>query len=85
MNPVVDAYCREHPDEVRFIGPSASLDDLLTELGFIRELLTSGAEVSDIQLFSCPAVQLFSCSASSRTSTRSRSRSPRSPATPPPA
>ena len=28
-NPVVDAYYREHPDERRFIGPSASLDDLL--------------------------------------------------------
>jgi MoxR-like ATPase len=52
VNPVVDAYYREHPDERRFIGPSASLDDLLTELGLIRELLTSGAELSDIQLFS---------------------------------
>src|SRR5688572_24018497 len=52
VNPVVDAYYREHPDERRFIGPSASLDDLLTELGLIRELLTSGTELSDIQLFS---------------------------------
>jgi MoxR-like ATPase len=52
VNPVVDSYYREHPDERRFIGPSASLDDLLTELGLIRELLTSGTELSDIQLFS---------------------------------
>jgi len=52
INPVVDGYYREHPDERRFIGPSASLDDLLTELGLIRELLTSGTELSDIQLFS---------------------------------
>jgi MoxR-like ATPase len=52
VNPVVDGYYRDHPDERRFIGPSASLDDLLTELGLIRELLTSGAELSDIQLFS---------------------------------
>ena len=52
VNPVVDSYYREHPDERRFIGPSASLDDLLTELGLIRELLTSGSELSDIQLFS---------------------------------
>ena len=52
VNPVVDSYYREHPDERRFIGPSASLDDLLTELGLIRELLTSGGELSDIQLFS---------------------------------
>jgi MoxR-like ATPase len=52
VNPVVDAYYRDHPDERRFIGPSASLDDLLTELGLIRDLLTSGGELSDIQLFS---------------------------------
>ena len=52
VNPIVDAYYRAHPEERRFIGPSASLDDLLTELGVIRELLTSGAELSDIQLFS---------------------------------
>jgi len=52
VNPVVDGYYREHPDERRFIGPSASLDDLLTELGLIRELLTAGSELSDIQLFS---------------------------------
>ena len=51
VNPVVDAYYREHPDERRFIGPSASLDDLLTELALIRDLLTSGSELSDIQLF----------------------------------
>jgi MoxR-like ATPase len=52
VNPVVDAYYREHPDERRFIGPSASLDDLLTELALIRDLLTAGGELSDIQLFS---------------------------------
>src|SRR5689334_13474410 len=52
VNPVVDAYYREHPDERRFIGPQASLDDLLAELNLIRELLTSTAELSDIQLFS---------------------------------
>jgi MoxR-like ATPase len=52
VNPVVDAYYREHPDERRFIGPQASLEDLLGELALIRELLTSGGELSDIQLFS---------------------------------
>lgn len=52
VNPVVDAYYREHPAERRFIGPQASLDDLLSELNLIRELLTSGAELSDIQMFS---------------------------------
>ncbi len=52
VNPVVDGYYREHPEERRFIGPQASLEDLLSELKLIRELLTSGAELSDIQLFS---------------------------------
>ncbi len=52
VNPVVDAYYREHPDERRFIGPQASLEDLLAELNLIRELLTAGGELSDIQLFS---------------------------------
>jgi MoxR-like ATPase len=52
VNPVVDSYYREHPDERRFIGPQASLEDLLSELEMIRALLTSGAELSDIQLFS---------------------------------
>jgi MoxR-like ATPase len=52
VNPIVDGYYREHPDERRFIGPQASLEDLLAELNLIRELLTSGSELSDIQLFS---------------------------------
>jgi MoxR-like ATPase len=52
VNPVVDAYYRDHPDERRFIGPQASLDDLLSELNMIRQLLTSQTELSDIQLFS---------------------------------
>jgi MoxR-like ATPase len=52
VNPVVDAYYREHPEERRFIGPQANLEDLLSELALIRELLTTGGELSDIQLFS---------------------------------
>ncbi len=52
VNPIVDAYFRDHPADRRFIGPQASLDDLLSELNLIRELLTSGGELSDIQLFS---------------------------------
>ncbi|GAB4561986.1 MAG: AAA family ATPase [Haliangiales bacterium] len=52
VNPIIDAYYREHSDERHFIGPQASLEDLLGELNMIRELLTSSAELSDIQLFS---------------------------------
>ncbi len=52
VNPVVDGYYRDNPDQRKFLGPQASLDDLLAELNLIRELLTSGGELSDIQLFS---------------------------------
>jgi MoxR-like ATPase len=52
VNPVVDAYYRDRPEQRRFIGPQASLDDLLNELNLIRELFTGGGELSDIQLFS---------------------------------
>jgi MoxR-like ATPase len=52
INPVVDGYFREHPQEGQFLGPSASLDDLLAELNLVRELLTKGETLSDVQLFS---------------------------------
>jgi len=52
VNPVVDAYSRDRPEQRRFIGPQASLEDLLNELNLIRELFTTGGELSDIQLFS---------------------------------
>ncbi len=52
VNPVVDAFYRDRPADRRFIGPQASLDDLLTELNLIRTLLTAGPELSDIQMFS---------------------------------
>jgi MoxR-like ATPase len=52
VSPVVDRYYREHPTERRFVGPSAGLDELLSELKMIRDLLTSGKQLSDIQLFS---------------------------------
>lgn len=52
VNPMVDGYYREHPEERRFIGPQASLEQLLAELNMIRNLLTSGTDFSDIQLFS---------------------------------
>lgn len=52
VNPLVDSYYREHPSERRFIGASASFDDLVAELSAIREQLTTGSELSDIQLFS---------------------------------
>jgi MoxR-like ATPase len=52
VGPVVDRWYRDHPQERRFSAGQAGLDELLAELGMIRELLTSGEQLSDIQLFS---------------------------------
>ena len=52
VTPVVDRYYHEHPAERRFVGSVAGLDELLSELKMIRDLLTSGQQLSDIQLFS---------------------------------
>ena len=52
VSPVIDRYYREHPEERRFVGPTAGLDELLAELSMIRDLLTSGQDMSDVQLFS---------------------------------
>jgi MoxR-like ATPase len=52
VSPVVDRYYREHPEERRFAAGAAGLDEILGELNLIRDLLTSGEQLSDIQLFS---------------------------------
>ncbi|HEX9103737.1 MAG TPA: AAA family ATPase [Polyangia bacterium] len=52
VGPVVDRWYRDHPAERRFAAGQVGLDDLLGELQIIRELLTSGEALSDIQLFS---------------------------------
>jgi MoxR-like ATPase len=52
VGPVVDRWYREHPGVRRFSAGQAGLDEILAELQVIRELLTSGEALSDIQLFS---------------------------------
>jgi MoxR-like ATPase len=52
VSPVVDRWYRDHPEQRRFVPGAAGLDDILAELQIIRELLTSGQPLSDIQLFS---------------------------------
>ncbi|MSP58880.1 MAG: AAA family ATPase [Myxococcales bacterium] len=52
VKPVVDRYFRDHPDARRFTAGGAGLDEILAELKIIREVLTSGEQLSDIQLFS---------------------------------
>ena len=50
--PVVERWFRDHPDERRFTAGAAGLDEILAELKLIRDLLTTGEQLSDIQLFS---------------------------------
>ncbi len=52
VGPVVDRYYQEHPSERRLAAGGASLEEILAELTLIRDLLTSGQPLSDIQLFS---------------------------------
>jgi len=51
VSPVVDRHFRDHPEQRRLTPGSAGLDDILAELHIVRDLLTSGATLSDIQLF----------------------------------
>src|SRR5262249_21614040 len=52
VNPVVESWYREHPAKRRVAAGVAGLDALLSELKLIRDRLTSGEPMSDIQLFS---------------------------------
>ena len=52
VGPVVDAWLRDHPEDRRLFGRVLGLDDLAAELRLVREVLTGGAALSDIQLFS---------------------------------
>ncbi len=52
VGPVVEAHYRAHPEARRAGAAEVGMDALVAELHRIRELLTSDAAVSDIQLFS---------------------------------
>src|SRR5262249_52887503 len=52
VNPVVEGWYRDHPEERRVIATESGIEPLLAELALIRERLTSGQPMSDIQLFS---------------------------------
>jgi MoxR-like ATPase len=52
VGPVVERYYRDHPEERRFGGQRAGLEELAAEIRLIRDLLTGGDPLSDIQLFS---------------------------------
>ncbi|MDP3278301.1 MAG: AAA family ATPase [Deltaproteobacteria bacterium] len=51
VTPVLEAHYKAHPDARRSANADISLDALIAELQRIRATLTSGAPVSDLQLF----------------------------------
>lgn len=52
VEPVVDAFYREHPERQRVGALGVGLEALAGEIERIRHVLTSGAPPSDLQLFS---------------------------------
>lgn len=51
VDPVLEAHYKAHPEARRSASADVSLDALLLELQRIRAALTSGAPISDLQLF----------------------------------
>jgi MoxR-like ATPase len=49
---VLEKYYQAHPQAARKSGAGASLEDLIQEVRLIEEVLASGEQLSDIQLFS---------------------------------
>jgi len=52
VGPVLEAHYREHPESRRFAAAEAGLGALIQEINLIRDTLTSGEALSDVQLFS---------------------------------
>jgi MoxR-like ATPase len=52
VGPVLEAHYREHPETRRFAAAEAGLGSLIEEINIIRDVLTSGEALSDVQLFS---------------------------------
>jgi len=52
IDPVLDRFYQANPQVARKSGPGASLEDLIHEVRLIEEVLASGEQLSDIQLFS---------------------------------
>jgi MoxR-like ATPase len=52
VQPVLEAFFREHPDRRRGGALGVGVDALAAEIDRIRQLLTGGAALGDVQLFS---------------------------------
>ena len=51
VDPVVEAHYREHPESRRHAAVEVGLDALIREVNLIKDLLSKGEALSDIQLF----------------------------------
>ncbi len=51
VNPVLEAYYRERPDRKRVGSAGVGIEGLAAEIDRVRHLLTGGAALSDVQLF----------------------------------
>ena len=52
VEPTLSKYYQAHPQVARQGGPGTNLEDLIQEVRLIEEVLASGEQLSDIQLFS---------------------------------
>lgn len=52
VQPVLEAFFREHPDRRRVGALGVGVDALAAEIDRIRQILTGGAALGDVQLFS---------------------------------
>ena len=52
VQPVLDAFYREHPDKKRVGAVGIGVEALEAEVDRIRQILTGGASLGDVQLFS---------------------------------
>lgn len=52
IDPVLERFYQANPQAARKDGPGASLEDLVQEVRLIEQVLASGEDLSDIQLFS---------------------------------
>lgn len=52
VQPVIDAHVREHPDARRVGAAGVGVEALAAEIDRVRQVLTGGAGLGDVQLFS---------------------------------
>lgn len=52
IQPILDEFYQNHPERKRFKGIEVNIGTIINEINMIRNILTSGKTIGDIQLFS---------------------------------